>query len=103
MSKMLDRFVSDFAKGLKAVDIERPIAISSTTQRAYQAGIGFYTETATLRLIRQKLAALNTGYVRTHRTGYSVSKSSTTKVRLEMDDAHRRRIYDRSEDDEANG
>jgi hypothetical protein len=56
---MIDKLVADFAKAMMAVDAERPIAISSTTQRAYQAGIGPHTETATLRLIKDKLAGLN--------------------------------------------
>lgn len=56
---MLGRLISDFAKALKAVDTDRPIAVSTTTQRAYQAGIGPHSETATLRLIKEKLIVLD--------------------------------------------
>src|SRR5262245_30772524 len=56
---MLGRLVSDFAKAMKAVDTDGPIAISGTTKKAYQAGIGPHTETATLQLIKEKLVTLD--------------------------------------------
>jgi len=55
----LGRLVFDFAKAMKAVDMDSPIAISGTTKKAYQAGIGPHSETATLKLIRDKLSALD--------------------------------------------
>jgi hypothetical protein len=58
---MLTSFVSDFASALMSADAKRPIAVSATTQRSYQAGIGPHTETATLRLIQNELAAMNPG------------------------------------------
>jgi hypothetical protein len=56
---MLNTLVSDFARAMKAVDTDGPIAIGATTKLAYQAGIGPHTETATLRLIKEKLISLD--------------------------------------------
>jgi hypothetical protein len=76
---MLDTLVSDFAKALKAVDTDRPIAISGTTKRAYQAGIGPHTETATLRLIKEKLIVLDENMYRHIETGIPYPKSPKQK------------------------
>lgn len=56
---MISKLAADFARAIEAVDAERPVAISSTTKRAYQAGIGPHTETATLALVRARLRAFD--------------------------------------------
>jgi hypothetical protein len=56
---VLSKLAADFARAVKAADAERPVAISSTTRRAYQAGIGPHTETSTLALVRAKLPSIN--------------------------------------------
>jgi hypothetical protein len=76
---MLNTLVSDFAKALKAVDTDRPIAISGTTKRAYQAGIGPHTETATLQLIKEKLIVLDENMYRHIETGIPYPKSPKQK------------------------
>jgi hypothetical protein len=53
----LATITQDFSSALMRVDATRPIAISSTTGKAYQAGIGPHTETATLELIRKALSS----------------------------------------------
>jgi hypothetical protein len=45
----------DFSEALMLVDADHPQAISSTTKKAYQPGIGPHTETATLKLVGEKL------------------------------------------------
>ena len=56
---MISKLAADFARAMEAADAERPIAISSTTRRAYQAGIGPHTETSTLALVRTKLSIID--------------------------------------------
>ena len=56
---MLTGFVSDFVSAMMSADAKRPIAISATTQRPYQAGIGPHNESATLRLVKDELATMN--------------------------------------------
>ena len=47
----LQDFVNDFARGIAVVDAEAPIAVSSRSKLAYQAGIGPHTEAQTVKMV----------------------------------------------------
>jgi hypothetical protein len=53
---LIQRLTRDFSAALMRVDAAGPVAVSATTKRAYRAGIGPHTETATLRLVREALS-----------------------------------------------
>jgi hypothetical protein len=62
MDQVLAKLTEDFARAIEAVDAEWPVAVSATTGKSYQAGIGPHTETATLALVRSKLTSFDPVY-----------------------------------------
>jgi hypothetical protein len=65
---LLSKLTHDFARAIEAVDAEGPTAVSVTTGKFYQPGIGPHTESATLSLVKNKLGSISPAYrqIETH-------------------------------------
>jgi hypothetical protein len=66
----LDKFVSDFASGLKSADSRRPQAINVRSKKPFQPGIGPHTESETVALAISEMRSIDPlGYDRRLHTG----------------------------------
>lgn len=66
---MLADLVTDFARGIQAVDAQAPAASNSRTGASYQPGIGPHTEAQTIKLVMAHLADTDPERYRPYRLG----------------------------------